>query len=228
MGWRKLRLEKAVPKHRRLRRSISVSVVPVGPRMGFWQTCRFPGSMLRALMGLLGGLGRFMPCVVGASRHRRIGWEKSCHGLTSRPWETASETFLSRALRALWIRGNLSLRSAPLPLRASCLHGGCLILPGNVALLIRGGDDDDVVLEAASEEPRVQSNWIGSNREGRKRFRPTRKTNLLPVHPEKVPGHQVPILWKRLRTPQDNQPFPGPKRLCPGTGFSIHASERDV
>ena len=58
MGFReRLRLEKAVPKYRRNGRPNSVSAVPVGPGMDIWQTCRFLGSMLRALWGLLGGLG---------------------------------------------------------------------------------------------------------------------------------------------------------------------------
>ena len=49
---------------------------------------------------LLGGLGRFVPCSIGADhcRLRRIGWEKSGHGLTSRPRESASELFLNELL----------------------------------------------------------------------------------------------------------------------------------
>ena len=42
---------------------------------------------------LPGGLGRFVPCSIGANhcRLRHIGWEKCGHGLTSRPRESASE-----------------------------------------------------------------------------------------------------------------------------------------
>ena len=45
---------------------------------------------------LPGGLGRFVPCSIGANhcRLRHIGWEKCGHGLTSRPRESASELFL--------------------------------------------------------------------------------------------------------------------------------------
>ena len=45
-----------------------------------------PGTDI-SLCLLPGGLGRFVPCSVGANhcRLRHIGWEKCGHGLTSRP-----------------------------------------------------------------------------------------------------------------------------------------------
>ena len=49
---------------------------------------------------LPGGLGRFVPCSVGANhcRLRHFGWKKCGHGLTSRPRESASEHFLNALL----------------------------------------------------------------------------------------------------------------------------------
>ena len=56
--------------------------------------------MLRALCILPGGLGRFLPCNIGAnhSRLRHIGWVQSGHGLTSRPRETSDVRFLDELL----------------------------------------------------------------------------------------------------------------------------------
>ena len=56
--------------------------------------------MLRALGGLPGGLGRFLPCRLGANhcRLRSIGWERCGHGLTSRPLEATSTGFLDDLL----------------------------------------------------------------------------------------------------------------------------------
>ena len=49
---------------------------------------------------LPGGLGRFLPCSIGANHCwlRHIGWEKCGHGLTSRPRESASELFFNELL----------------------------------------------------------------------------------------------------------------------------------
>ena len=45
--------------------------------------------------GLLGGLGRFLPCRLGANhcRLQSIGWERCGHGLTSRPLEASGTGF---------------------------------------------------------------------------------------------------------------------------------------
>ena len=55
---------------------------------------------MRSLCLLPGGLGRFSPSSIGANhcRLRHIGWEKSGHGLTSRPRESVSELFLFELL----------------------------------------------------------------------------------------------------------------------------------
>ena len=82
----------SVPKSRRLNRSILVSAVPAGPSIDIWRSCRFLGAMIRALGDLPGGLGRFLPCRIGANhcRLRSIGWERCGDGLTSRPLEASA------------------------------------------------------------------------------------------------------------------------------------------
>ena len=96
----RLRLEKASPRYSRPGRQISVSAVLFGPGIDIWRSCRFIGALMRALCLLPGGLGRFVPCSIGANhcRLRHIGWEKCGHGLTSRPRESASELFLNELL----------------------------------------------------------------------------------------------------------------------------------
>ena len=90
----------SVPKSRRLYRPISVSAVPAGPSIDIWRSCRFLGAMLRALGDLPDGLGRFLPCRIGAKhcRLRSIGWERCGHGLTSRPLEASGAVFLDDLL----------------------------------------------------------------------------------------------------------------------------------
>ena len=78
-----------------------MSAVPFGPGIDIWRSCRFIGAMMRSLCLLPGGLGRFVPCSIGANhcRLRHVGWEKSGHILTSRPWESATEAFLNELLQ---------------------------------------------------------------------------------------------------------------------------------
>ena len=93
-------MKKAIPRGRRIGRPISVSAVPPGPGIDIWRCCRFLGGMLRASGALPGGLGRFVPCRIGAN-HSRLHHnesEKSGHGLTSRPRETSSASFLNELL----------------------------------------------------------------------------------------------------------------------------------
>ena len=92
----RLILEKAHPRYLRPERPISVSAFPFGPGIDIWRSCRFIGAMMRSLCMLPGGLGRFVPCSIGANycRLRHVGWEKCSHGLTFRPRESASGSFL--------------------------------------------------------------------------------------------------------------------------------------
>ena len=93
----RLSLERAVPRYLRPGRPISVSAVPFGPGIDIWRSCRFIGALTRSLCFLPGGLGRFVPCSIGASQSRlkHTGWETRGHGLTSRPRESGSEAFRS-------------------------------------------------------------------------------------------------------------------------------------
>ena len=86
----------AHPRYLRPGRPISVSAVPLGPGIDIWRSCRFIGAMMRSLCMLPGGLGRFVPCSIGANhcRLRHLGRERCSHGLTSRPRESASGPFL--------------------------------------------------------------------------------------------------------------------------------------
>ena len=92
---------RGVPRYLRPGRPISVSAVPFGPGIDIWRSCRFIGAMMRSLCLLLGGLGRFVPCSIGANhcRLRHIGGRSVVMDLTSRPRESASEPFLNELVR---------------------------------------------------------------------------------------------------------------------------------
>ena len=109
----RLELEKAVHRYWRPGRPISVWAVPFGPGTDIWRSCRFLGELVRALRTMPGGIGRFIPCDIGADhcRLRRIGWEKSR--------ETASEDFLSELLVLFRYppRSAAALLGGTLPLR---------------------------------------------------------------------------------------------------------------
>ena len=96
-------MEESLPKYRWPGRPITVTAAPLCPDVDIWKSCRFLGSMLRALVRLPGGSGRFIPGRIGANhgRLRHVGWEKCCHGLTCRPRETSGECFLSDLLYLL-------------------------------------------------------------------------------------------------------------------------------
>ena len=63
----RFQFEKAVPRCKRVDRPISVSAVPFGSGIDIRRSCRLLGAMLRALCILPGGLGRFLPCNIGAN-----------------------------------------------------------------------------------------------------------------------------------------------------------------
>ena len=70
--------EKAHPCILRPGRLISVSAAPFGPGIDIWRSCRFIGVLMMSLCLLPGGLGRFVPCSIGANHCRLslIGWER--------------------------------------------------------------------------------------------------------------------------------------------------------
>ena len=97
-----------------------MSAVPFGPDTNIWRSCRFIGGLFRDLRALLGsGIGRFIPCDIGANHCRllHIGSRKCGHGLTSRPGESASEGFLKELLLLFRYPPRSALLQGTLPLR---------------------------------------------------------------------------------------------------------------
>ena len=88
----RLSLEKALPRCLRPGRPIQCRLFHLVQALIFGDPVVFIGALMRSLCLLPGGLGRFVPCSIGANhcRLRHIGWEKCGHGLTSRPRESAS------------------------------------------------------------------------------------------------------------------------------------------
>ena len=196
-------LEKAHPWYLRPGRPISVSVVPYGPGIDIWRSCRFIGAVMRSLCMLPGGLGRFVPCSIGADhcRLRHLGWERCSHGLTSRPRESASGPFLDHLLLLFHNppRSSGALLAGSLPLRycsakfASLIPFGVLPVPGHVVGLITDGVRAAQVGEAAVVSRGVE--FVGASGSGRKRFRLNRKT---PAHLVGHCMHARTRVWKWL------------------------------
>ena len=134
----RLVLEMSVPELRRFDRPISVLAVPAGPSIDIWRSCRFLGMMIRALGGLPGGLGRFLPCRLGANHCglRSIGWERCGHGLTSRPLEASGTGFLDDFLSSVahlglvgpWLMVLLGCGIVPPIFPVRSLLGSCRLL----------------------------------------------------------------------------------------------------
>ena len=200
----RLTLEKAHPRYLRTGRPISVSAVPFGPGIDTWRSCRVIGAMMRSLCLLPGGLGRFVPCSIGANhcKLRHIGWENCGHGLTSRPRESASELFLNELLslfryppgsgRAL-LAGTLSLRYCAVRF-AKSTPTWRLPVSGHVARLVAvpcedAGDRGDEVFTFGVHR-------VSGSGPDRKRFRLNRQT---PVHLVGLVIRSRPRVWKRLR-----------------------------
>ena len=57
-------MEKAHPRYLRPGRPISVLIVPFGPGIDIWRSCRFIGAVMRSLCLLPGGLGGFCPALL--------------------------------------------------------------------------------------------------------------------------------------------------------------------
>ena len=123
----RLVLEKALPRYRRPGRPISVSAVPFGPGIDIWRSCRFIGALMRSLCALLGGIGRFVPCMIGANqcRLRQVGWENCGTRLTSWPERLLAWPFFVSS----WSSSDALLLChcgvVLLGLQVRSLHGGC-------------------------------------------------------------------------------------------------------
>ena len=152
----RLRIEDSIPKYRRPGRPISVSAAPSCPDAEKWKLCRYFGSMMRALRGLPGGLGRFIPGRFGANhgRLRHIGWEICCHGLTCRPRKSSLEGFLGDLLSLLGYPSGpgIALLDGTMKLKYHTFSFACrkpswrLPHPGHVVhILTTGGEDVGLV-----------------------------------------------------------------------------------
>ena len=196
----RFQFEKAVPRCKRVDRSISVSAVPFGPGIDIRRSCRLLGAMLRALCVLLGGLGRFLLCDIGAnhSRLRHIGWVQSGHGLTSRPRETSDILFLDELLflfgyppgsGCALLRGILLLRYCTSRF-AHKLPTWSLPDSGGVAMLVRFGHGDGLLVRSdpSSSDPGRISDRSGVLRLGRKSVRLRRKTAVHEVFRAQLGG----------------------------------------
>ena len=88
--------EKVTRMHLRANRPVCFPPTPVSEGIQIRQGCQFISSLFRALGKLSGGVGRFIPCVVGGhmSRLRHLGWLQCSHGLTSRPLESCHHACL--------------------------------------------------------------------------------------------------------------------------------------
>ena len=142
--------------------------------------------MMWSLCLLPGGLGRFVPCSIGANhcRLRDIGWEKCGHGLTSRPRESASMLFLDELLglicyppgsgRAL-LAGTLLLGIVLLALLVEFLFG-LYQFPGHVAGLVAA---DLAARDSEAEVAKRSVHFVSVSGPDRKRIRLNRKS---PAH----------------------------------------------
>ena len=200
----RLSFEKATPRYLRPGRSISVSAVPFGPGTDIWRSCRLLASLMRSLCLLPGGLGRFVPCSIGANhcRLRHIGWEKCGHGLTSRPRESASVHFLDELLVLFRYPSGSghALLAGTLPLRYCTTRFACMMptwrLPalGAVRSLVAAYSEDEH--RVVADEVDLGVSWVSGLGPGRKRIRLIRKT---PAHLVGYLTHSRPKIWKRLR-----------------------------
>ena len=100
---------------------------------------------MRAPCTLPGGIGRLVPCRIGANhcRLKSFGYEKCGHGLISRPRETAEVTFLDECLFYFGTLLGLLLRCwrarcpeviVRLGLQVRSLLGDCPLLVGLLVL----------------------------------------------------------------------------------------------
>ena len=223
----RLNLEMSIPKSRRFDRSISVSAVPDGPSIDIWRSCRFLGAMIRALAGLPGGLGRFLPCRIGANhcRLRSIGWERCGHGLTSRPLEASDAGFLDDLLFLFGcpIGSGQSLVDGFLRMRYCSANFSCkkstwkLPHSGGVAALVDVASLHMLVAGSLGSGDTPSFRDFGNGK--RMRIRLTKKTNVRKRFGDDLGEQPIPKRW-RADTLKDVR-FPGSEGgiFCFGNGL---------
>ena len=164
----------------------------------------FLGAMIRALGGLLGGLGRFLPCRIGANhcRLRSIGWERCGHGLTSRPLETSDAGFLDYLLSLFGypvgsgqslVDGSLRMRYCSANFSHKKPTWG-LPHSGGVAALV-----DTATFRPTVVGLRGSGNFLSTRTFGkieRKRIRLTKKTNVRKRFGVYLWEQPIPKRWK--------------------------------
>ena len=200
----RLVLEMSIPKPRRLHRPISVSAVPDGPSIDIWRSCRFLAAMIRALSGLPGGLGRFLPCRIGANhcRLRSIGWERCGHGLTSRPLEASDAGFLDDLLFLFGypIGSGQSLIDGSLRMRYCSANFSCkkptwrLPQSGGVAALV-AVTSARMMVDGSSGSGDIPS-FRDFRKDKRMRIRLTKKTNVRKRFGVNLGEQPIPKRWK--------------------------------
>ena len=143
-----------------------------------------------ALGGLPGGLGRFIPCRLGANhcRLRSIGWERCGHGLTCRPLE-ASGSGSGKFL----IDGSLGMRYCSANFSRKKPTSG-LPHSGGVAVLVSAVDAHQSVVGLSGSGAALSHG--NSDNGGRRKIRLNKKTNVrkrFGVDPWEQP---IPKRWK--------------------------------
>ena len=211
--------EKVVRPHVRAGRPISLPSVPVSEGIEIRHGCQFLSSLLRALGKLLGGLGRFLPCRLGAhlSRLRHVGWNQCSHGLDSRPLESCHHKCLKAVCGVLgYPKGSaLELLDGTLKLRYCTTLLTKRFPPWSLPRVGSG------IGKRYGTTPGHSSDTGGRSV---KRVRLTKKTRpgiSSYVIPDPVPGHSTPRRWKRLLPPsseREGREVGVPRNLFPRLG----------
>ena len=171
--------------------------------------------MIRALSGLPGGLGRFLPCRVGSNhcRLRSIGWERCGHGLTSRPLEASDVGFLDDLLvlfgypvgsGRLLVDGSLWMRYCSANFSCKKRTWG---LPsfGGVAALVCAASVPTPVGSSFDFGSFAGRSNLGD--ENKKRIRLAKKTNVKKRFGDDFGRQPIPERWRKgflgIRFPSD-------------------------